>query len=179
MSRLRHRTLPGCTYFVTTEASQRRAVFQAATVAQIVVDRIMECRKQGAYLLHEFVLMPNHLHLLVTPGVNTSLERAMMLIKGGSSHQIHQACGNKIEIWQSGFHDWTIRDAEDFGTKANYIRMNPVMANLAVKPEDWAYGSASGKFQLELMPERFGALTLGAKAPLSHLDNVGAKAPTP
>jgi REP element-mobilizing transposase RayT len=45
-------------------------------VAEILVQRIIACRDKGAYLLHEFVVMPNHFHLLITPGETTSLEHS-------------------------------------------------------------------------------------------------------
>jgi putative transposase len=124
-------------------------------VAEILVQRILACRDKGAYQLHEFVVMPNHFHLLLTPGEATSLEKAVQLIKGGSSHEIHQQTGNKMEIWQVGFHDWTIRDGEDYSTKVGYIQMNPVQAHLVERPEDWPFGSACGKFFLDPVPEKF------------------------
>jgi hypothetical protein len=65
---------------------------------------------------------------------------------------------------------------EDFEARRHYIRMNPVEVGLAARPEDWAYGSASGKFALDLMP---GRMSSGAKAPFTASGNVGAKAPTP
>ena len=153
MSRLKHRTAPGCTYFVTTDTWQKREVFRVTELAEIAVQRIISRREQRAYLLHEFVLMANHLHLLLTPGENTSLEKAIQLIKGGSSHQIHQRRGHKMEIWQPGFHEWTVRDAEDYEVKREYIRMNPVRARLVGRPEEWPYSSASGRFQLDEMPQ--------------------------
>jgi putative transposase len=99
--------------------------------------------------------MPNHFHLLLTPGETTSLEKAVQLIKGGSSREIHQQTGNKMEIWQVGFHDWTIRDGEDYLAKVRYIHMNPVQACLVERPEDWIFGSACGKFVLDPIPEKF------------------------
>jgi putative transposase len=124
-------------------------------VAEILVQRILACRDKGAYQLHEFVVMPNHFHLLLTPGETTSLEKAMQLIKGGSSREIRQQTGNKMEIWQVGFHDWTIRDGKDYQAKVGYIYMNPVRARLVEQPKDWSFGSASGKFSLEPAPEKF------------------------
>jgi len=99
--------------------------------------------------------MPNHFHLLVTPGETTTLEKAVQLIKGGSSHQIHLERGNKMEIWQKGFHDWTIRDAGDYRAKVEYIRMNPVRARLVTRTEEWVFGSASGSYPLDPGLERF------------------------
>jgi putative transposase len=178
MGRLRHRTAPRCTYFITTDAWQKRAIFHVSELAEIVCQRIVACRDRGAYSLHEFVVMPDHLHLLITPSENTTLEKAIQLIKGGSSHQIHQRRGHRMRIWQSGFHEWSIRDAADYRAKAGYIRMNPVTAHLSERPEEWAYSSASGRFVLDSAPDIFRAS--GAKAPEeAKLENVGAEAPTP
>src|SRR5262249_53405389 len=73
------------TYFVTTNAHGGRAIFQSGRMANLVVDTLDSYRAQARYLLHEFVVMPNHLHLLITPLENTTLERSMQLIKGGFS----------------------------------------------------------------------------------------------
>jgi putative transposase len=126
-----------------------------AEVAGILVQRILACRDKGVYQLHEFVVMPNHFHLLMTPGGTTTLEKAVQLIKGGSSHEIHVRRGNKMEIWQTGFHDWTIRGGEDYRAKVRYIHMNPVQARLVEKPEDWPFGSASGTHSMDPAPEKF------------------------
>src|SRR5580700_8644668 len=103
MGRLTHRTAPGFTYFVTTKTWENGAIFQASEAAKILIRCMIHYRDKGSYLLHEFVVMPDHLHLLLTPAENTSLEKAMQLIKGGSSHQIHQQPGRKIPIWSPGF----------------------------------------------------------------------------
>ena len=72
-----------------------------------------------------------------------------------------------MEIWQPGFHDWTIRDIEDWRVKAEYIAMNPVRRRLVESLHDWPYTSASGRFVLDPMPARFSKLSSGAKAPVS------------
>jgi len=161
LGRLTHRTSPGCTYFVTTKTWQNRSIFQVQRNAEILIRSIMEYRARGAYSLHEFVVMPNHLHLLLTPSGDTSLEKAMQLVKGGSSHEIHRLLENKLQIWSSGFHEATIRNLEDFEVKRQYIRMNPVEAALVEKAEDWAHGSASGRFELDPAP---GRVSSGAEA---------------
>jgi putative transposase len=140
---------------VTTKTWQNRNLFKVADVADIVARRIVECRDGGAYLLHEFVVMPDHLHVLLTPGGTTTLEKAMQLIKGGSSFNIHHLRGHAMQIWLPGFHDWTIRDDADYQAKREYIRMNPVRARLVEQPQDWPYGSASGRFELDGVPDQF------------------------
>jgi len=116
--------------------------------------------------------MPNHLHLILTPAESVSLEKAVQLIKGGSSHEIHRIRGNKMQIWQSGFHESRVTDWMDYKKEVDYIHFNPVAAKLVERPQDWPYGSASGKYQLDPIPQ-------GLKPPASEMLNVGAKAPTP
>ena len=171
MGRL-HRTSSGWTYFVTTKAWQSVSVFQVQATADLVVSKILEYRDKGNYLLHEFVLMPNHLHLILTPAESVSLEKAIQLIKGGGSHEIHRVRGNKMQIWQSGFHESRVTDWVDYKKKADYVRFNAVAAKLVERPELWPYGSASGHFRLDPIPQ-------GLKPPLFESLNVGAKAPTP
>ena len=136
-------------------------------------------RDKGAYLLHEFVVMPDHIHMLLTPSGDISLEKAMQLIKGGSSYEIHKQRENKIQIWNAGFHEESVRNDYDYCQKKEYIRMNPVHARLAEKAEDWPYSSVVSRFRLDSEPEPLRNASSGAKAPIVTGDNVGAKAPTP
>ncbi len=175
MSTPTHRTAPGTSYFITTKCWQSRAIFQVPENAEILIEALFHYRDRKAYALHEFVVMPDHVHLLLTPSSTASLEKVLQFIKGGSSHQIHKARKQKMEIWQVGFHDWTIRDSDDWQTKAEYIRTNPVRATLVQRPEDWPYSSASGKFPLDPILEKFLHLSSGAKAQTAYQLSQGLK----
>jgi putative transposase len=180
MSTPKHRTVPETSYFVTTKCWEGRTIFQVAQNAEILVETLFHYGDSGAYLLHEFVIMPDHMHLLLTPGKETSLEKAMQLIKGGSSHRIHKARGSKMEIWQVGFYHWTMRDAEDWEAKVHYIWMNPVRAPLIENAKDWTYSSVRGRFRKDAIPAKYMPVTSGAKAPVV-CDTVsrGLKPPPP
>lgn len=175
MSTPKHRTAPGWSYFVTTRCWQGRSVFQVTRIAEILIQTIARYRDRGDYLLHEFVVMPNHLHILITPSSTTSLEKAIQLIKGGSSYEIHKQCERKMQIWQEGFHDWTIRDTNDWQSKVVYIRMNPVRAKLVERLEQWPFSSANCQFKLDPVPGRYLSAASGAKAPLSAAHTPGLK----
>jgi putative transposase len=175
MSTPRHRTAPGSSYFVTTKCWQGRSVFQMSENAEILLRTIVNHRDRGAYLLHEFVIMPNHFHVLLTPSASTSLEKAVQLIKGGSSYAIHKKRGAKVEIWQEGFYDWTIRDGDDWHAKAEYIRKNPVRAGLVSKAEEWRYSSSSGDVAVDAVPSQFSAFSSGAEAPSAQTETPGLK----
>ena len=164
MSTPKHRIAPGTSYFITTKCWQSRAVFQVPENAEILIETLFHYRDGGAYLLHEFVVMPDHVHLLFTPSATTSLEKAMQFIKGASSHRIRKVRNQKMEIWQVGFYDWTIRDADDWRTKIEYIHTNPVRAKLVERPDDWPYSSANGEFSVDPTPDKYLQLSSGAKA---------------
>jgi putative transposase len=149
MSRIARRVKQPGVYFVTTDTWQRRKLFQKAELAKIVLEQIFECRKRGFYKLHAFVLMPEHLHMLITPGEEASLEKALMMIKGGSSFRIGKELNYKFPIRLSGYHDRWIRDIAEYRIRKQYIELNPVKAQLAEKAVDYSAGSASGKYEMD------------------------------
>jgi len=141
----------------------------------MLAETLFHYRDKQDFLLHEFVVMPDHLHLMMTPGVTASLERCVQLVKGGSSFRIHKARGLKSEIWQVGFHDWTIRDLGDWRAKVEYIRMNPVQAGLVEKAEEWGYSSVGVRVVLDPMPVKYQSLASGAKAQVAGAVTQGLK----
>jgi putative transposase len=105
-----------------------------------MMDMLVHYREQKKYVLHEFVIMPDHLHLLLTPAPEISLERAMQLIKGGFSYRLGKV--KRGLVWQESFTNHRIRDEQDYKHHAEDIRMNPVRARLAGTPELYPYSSA-------------------------------------
>jgi len=75
---------------VTTDTWQKHPLFINSIVAKLVVEQIVSCRDRGFYKLHALVLMPDHLHVLLTPGETTTVEKAMQMIKGGSADRMGQ-----------------------------------------------------------------------------------------
>lgn len=93
--------VPG-TYFVTSRTWESRKLFIKAAVCEIVMETMLFYREQGNYLLHCFVLMPDHMHILLTPGAETTLERAMQFIKGGSARRISQGLNFRFQFGSAG-----------------------------------------------------------------------------
>jgi putative transposase len=150
MGRIVRRVRQAGVYFVTTDTWQKHPLFINTVMANIVVEQIVSCRDRGFYKLHAFVVMPDHLHLLLTPSDATTVEKAMQMIKGGSSHRIGLERPNKFPMWQTGFHDRWIRDAEEYRGSKQYIEQNPVVARLSEAAEAYPYSSASGSYVLDL-----------------------------
>ena len=137
------------TFFVTAATWGRRNLFRAEPFALLFLDTLQHYRAQGKYELHEFVLMPDHFHLLLTPAPDIPLEKAVQLIKGGFSFRAKKELGSNMEIWGTGYTEHRIKDAADYQHHVAYIRENPVRARLAEAAIDYPYGSASGKWQTD------------------------------
>jgi putative transposase len=115
------------------------------------------------YKLHAFVVMPDHLHLLISPF--ESVEKSVQLIKGGFSFRAKRELEWKGEIWQPGFTDHRVRDEEDWLRHLQYIRTNPIDARLT---EDIALyefiGFPNREFPPGLKPADLGDIDVRAKA---------------
>ena len=86
---------PPGTFSVTFSTFQRRRFFVVENYARLFLKTLYGYRRQGKFELHAFVLMPDHVHLLLTPGANVTLERVMQLVKGGYSHAVGTEIGRR------------------------------------------------------------------------------------
>jgi putative transposase len=115
------------------------------------------------YKLHAYVIMPDHLHLLITPA--ESVEKSVQLIKGGFSFRAKRELEWNGEIWQPGFTDHRIRDEEDWHKHLAYIQNNPVNAHLTSDAVHYEFmGLPSIEFPQGLKPADMGAANVRAEA---------------
>jgi putative transposase len=145
-----HATSNGETYMVTSSTWGRRTLFSRDVWAKLLIDTLFHYRGT-AYVLHEFVVMPDHIHVLLTP--KTTLEKAVQFIKGGFSFRAKKELGSNSEIWQKGFSDHRIRDASDCRIHQIYIQQNPVRKHLCHSPEEYLYSSARPGFKPDPVPQ--------------------------
>jgi putative transposase len=87
---------------------------------------------QRNYLLHAWVIMPNHVHVLVSPGENDSLNRIVAAWKRFTGTRINARTGVHGAFWQKDYFDRLIRDWDHFMNVARYIRRNPIKAKLPI-----------------------------------------------
>lgn len=135
---------------VTTSTWGRRELFRNERWAKLLIDTLRHYRG-SAYLLHEYVIMPDHVHTLITP--LTSLEKSVQFMKGGFSYRAKRELNSNMEVWQKGFSDRRIRDADDYRLHAIYMRENPVRKRLCERAEEYPYSSTHGGFELDHAPQ--------------------------
>ena len=138
------------TFFITTVAWRRLPIFRNDARARLLLDVLFDYREQGKYLLHEFVVMPDHVHVLLTPAPAIALERAVQFIKGGFSYRLGKV--EKMDVWQPSFTNHRIRDDEDYERHKSYIRLNPVRARLVANAGEYPYSSANSAFETDDAP---------------------------
>ena len=95
--------------------------------------------------------MPEHVHLLITPAQDVTLEQAIQFVKGGYSRAFGLAFRSG-EVWQRGFTGRRIRDAEDFAHHRYYIHQNPVDRGLVERASDYRFCSAFPGYRLDSWP---------------------------
>ena len=153
------------TYFLTTSVTEFTRLFHQETLAQIVLDNLSFYVQKFAVILHGFVIMPNHFHLLLTMGETADVSIFMGKLKGHSAKQIIQWCQEHNEeklleifsasarkykqtyehqVWQERFDELIITTVKTFDIKLSYIHNNPVQERwqLCSRPELYRFSSA-------------------------------------
>jgi putative transposase len=127
------------TYLVTAVTAERRSFFQVTATAELLEKTILDYHRQGKFLLHAFVIMPDHFHALITPAPDVSLEKAMQFIKGGLSFRLK----SKHDVWMRSFNESQISTGEKFLSCLRYIEENPVRRGLVATPKAYRFSSAA------------------------------------
>jgi putative transposase len=130
---------PARTFFATTRTSRGRPVLQSERNAGLLIDVLRSYVAAGKFQLHDFVVMPDHVHLLMTVGAEMTIERAMQFIKGGFSYRLKKQYGYLGEVWQRGFSEERVETRESFLQHRRYIAENPVKTGLVDVPEKFPY----------------------------------------
>ncbi len=139
------------TYLVTAVTAQRRRLFQVTSTAKLLEQTILDYRGQGKFLLHAFVIMPDHFHALITPAPDVSLEKAVQFLKGGFSFRLK----SKLDVWMRSFNESQIITEAKFMGCVRYIEANPVRRGLVSTPQAYPFSSAAHG-PLDPMPSHLG-----------------------
>ena len=130
------------TFFVTSKTISGRALLQTERNAMLLIDVMRSYVAAGHFKIHDFVIMPNHAHLLMTVSGKMSIEKAIGMIKGSFSYRLKKEHGYVGEVWQRGFSEVRADDRRNFLAHRDYIEQNPVKAGFVSKPENFPYCSA-------------------------------------
>ena len=124
---------------MTTKTSMGRALLQSQRNAMLFIEVLRSNVAAGKFKVNDFVVMPDHVHLLLTVDEDISIEKAVQLIKGGFSYRLKKELGYTGEVWQRGFSDVRIEDRESFLRHREYIAQNPVNKGLADAVDEYPF----------------------------------------
>jgi putative transposase len=127
---------PGMSY-VTTATRDRRPIFEISRAADLFIDTLLHYRTLGHYKLHAYVVMPDHVHLILTPQ-SITLEQAVALIKNGFEYRLD----TKQPVWEDGFTGYSVANIRDLEVVRAYLHQLPVRAGMAAATELYPHSSA-------------------------------------
>jgi putative transposase len=116
-----------------------RRLLQSERNAMLFIEVLRSYVAARKFQMHDFVVMPDHVHLLMTVPGDITIEGAMQLIKGGFSYRLRKEFGYEGEVWQHGFSESRADDQLSFMRYREYIAQNPVKAGLADSPDQYPY----------------------------------------
>lgn len=111
-------------------------------IAEIIMEALHFFHGQR-YCLHAWTVMPNHVHVLLTPQLGESLSQILHSWKSFTAKKANSIIGRTGSFWQREYFDRAIRSEEHFVAAIQYIENNPVKAGLCKAPADWHFSSAS------------------------------------
>jgi REP element-mobilizing transposase RayT len=155
---------PDHLYFVTTSAVQHRHLFEREVVRRLIVDSLDCMRLRGRFKLYTFVIMPNHIHIIIQCCAEDSLANVIRDLKKQTADRLirhYQAEGNEAalgflataverpdkqqrQVWQEGYQAKDVFSPDFLRQEMSYIHNNPCQPhwNLVEHPEDYTWSSA-------------------------------------
>ena len=130
---------PSRIFFATTKTSMGKRVLQSDRNAGLLIDVLRSLVAERKFELHDFVIMPDHVHLLIEVCGDMTIEKAMQLIKGRFSHRLSHEFGYKGEVWQRGFTEEQVMNKQNFEDHRAYIAENPIKAGLVAFTEEYPF----------------------------------------
>lgn len=154
MPSFRRAHVPGGTFFFTLVTEGRAPLFVGANSRELLHQAIDVCRQCRPFQLDAIVLLPDHLHVMVTleTGDSDFSSRLSMIkaaftrsyLASGGAEQTRspsRVSKRRRGVWQRWFWEHTIRDERDRNAHLDYIHFNPVKHGLVTCPHDWPYSS--------------------------------------
>jgi REP element-mobilizing transposase RayT len=134
---------------VTTNVADRTPLFASREAAEALVHALVEAHEELRFHLHAWVLMPDHLHLVieVPDGITSGI--VMRFIKARFARRWNHRLRTRGPIWQTRFHDRVLTSERALMAAIEYVHANPVAAGLVESAEDYPLSSAKGLGQAE------------------------------
>jgi putative transposase len=130
----------GDLHFITFSCFERRPLLGARAAAKVFEETLEKVRTWYGLGVLGYVVMPEHVHLLVSEPERASLARAIQMLKQLTSQKLRQRDGD-APFWLARYYDFNVHTSKKRIEKLRYMHRNPVARGLVQKPEDWEWSS--------------------------------------
>jgi len=128
-------------YFVTSGTHERRPLFRDPRLCLILLENLRFYHERMNFGLHGYVIMPNHIHLLITPREGSSISDIMRNLKSYAAREMRHALGIDGPVWQRRFYDRIVRGEAQFLAALDYMHENPVQAGVVESAGAYEFSS--------------------------------------
>jgi len=125
-------------HFVTFSCYRRGPLLASAHAKRMFEVALEQARRQYGFFVTGYVIMPEHVHLLVSEPERGTLARALQAVKQSVARRL---IGGRRHFWQARYYDFNVWTKRKRIEKLRYMHRNPVKRGLVEKPEDWAWSS--------------------------------------
>ena len=135
----------GESHFITFSCFHRQPGLRRAPARDLFVKVLEETRAKFCFVVIGYVVMPEHVHLLISEPELGSLALALQMLKQNSSRELRGAQTFDpqpgVHFWQRRYYDFNLRTEKKRIEKLKYMHRNPVKRGLVARPEDWRWSS--------------------------------------
>jgi len=128
----------GDLHFVTFTCYHREALLTTAHTKRLVEQALEQARRQYGFWVSGYVIMPEHVHLLVSEPERLPLSRALQAMKQSVARRL---IGGREHFWQARYYDFNVYTRKKRLEKLSYMHWNPVKRGLVKEPQDWVWSS--------------------------------------
>jgi putative transposase len=131
----------GDLHFITFSCNRRKPLLASGLVRVAFLKELERLRKKYGFNVFGFVLMPEHVHLLISEPEIGSFAAVLQVLKQNVSRKLKDVDGG--QLWQRRYYDFNVRTDKKKIEKLKYIHRNPIARGLVENPEDWKWSSFS------------------------------------
>ncbi len=150
--------VPNAIVFITTVVFMREPAFANPDHVALLLETMRTAKRLHPFAMIAYVILPDHLHLLIRPIGASTFSQIMHSMKSYFSHAYKARMGmeGRLKFWQKRFFDHVIRNEFDLEAHIHYIHYNPVKHGYVMRPEDWPYSSFGEWKARGAYPDRWG-----------------------
>ncbi len=141
MARLPRLNLPGIPQHITQRGNNRQDCFFTEQDYPVYLDQLKEYSRKYQVAVHSYVLMTNHVHLLLTPEEPDGVSRLIQSLGRYYVRYVNQSYGRSGTLWEGRFKSSLVDSENYFLIVSRYIELNPVRTQMVAEPADYPWSS--------------------------------------